>query len=147
MTTEASNYARYMLTNLIDGLEQPYDPHAPSRTGLARLSAALLEWVPGLSGADREAFRAGDGDATRLADDYADRLQTTDRFRACDLELLRVMLHLERAEPQVRSRALMWLRCQAMRPQDCAWIGGAVPRTDDADPLRMLRHLARLVDA
>src|SRR5436190_194217 len=26
MTTEASNYPRYMLTNLIDGLEQPYSP-------------------------------------------------------------------------------------------------------------------------
>ena len=50
MTSEASNYARYMLTNLIDGLEQPYEPDGPSRTGLARLSAALLESVPGLSG-------------------------------------------------------------------------------------------------
>jgi len=32
MTAEASNYARYMLTNLIDGLEQPYDPASLSRT-------------------------------------------------------------------------------------------------------------------
>ena len=29
MTAEASNYARYMLTNLIDGLEQPYDTGRP----------------------------------------------------------------------------------------------------------------------
>ena len=55
MTTEASNYSRYMLTNLIDGLEQPYDPTGPSRTGLARLSAALLESVPGLSGIEMDA--------------------------------------------------------------------------------------------
>ena len=54
------------------------------------------------------------------------------------------MLHLERAEPQVRSRALMWLRCQEMRPQDRDWIGGAVPRTDDADPMQMLQQLARV---
>jgi hypothetical protein len=147
MTSETTNYARYMLTNLVDGLEQPYDPLTPSRTGLARLSAALLERVSGLSAADRDAFRVGDGDPTRQADDYADRLQATERFRTCDLELLRVILHLERNERQVRSRALMWLRCQAMRPQDCAWIGGAIPRTDDADPQRMLGHLARLVDA
>src|SRR5262245_50661145 len=125
MTTEASNYARYMLTNLVDGLEQPYDPHNPSRTGLARLSAALLERVPGLSAGEREGFREGDADATRLVDDYADRLKRTDRFKPCDLELLRVMLHLERAEPRVRSRAIMWLRCQAMRQQDTDWIGGA----------------------
>jgi hypothetical protein len=147
MTTEASNYARYMLSNLIDGLEQPYEPAGPSRTGLARLSAALLEVVPDLSRTGREAFRDGDGDAAGLADEYADRLHATERFRACNLELLRVMLHLERNEPRVRARALMWLRCQDMRPQDCEWIGGAIPRTDDADPMHMLQHLARLVDA
>ena len=57
------------------------------------------------------------------------------------------MLHLERNEPKVRSRALMWLRCQDMRPQDRGWIGGAVPRTDDADPMRMLQYLAKLTAA
>ena len=149
MTSEASNYDRYMLTNLIVGLEQPYEPEGPSRTGLRRLSAALLESVPGLSGAEMEAFRAGDVDRdfTSLVDDYADRLQAAPRFHDCDLELLRVMLHLERNEPQVRSRALMWLRCQDMRPQDREWIGGAVPRADGSDPMNMLQQLARLTSA
>jgi hypothetical protein len=149
MTAESSNYARYMLTNLIDGLEQPYDATGPSRTGLARLSAALLESVPGLSGMEMEAFREseGDDDPARLIDDYADRLQTAPRFRDCDLELLRVLLHLERNEPRVRSRALMWLRCENMRYQDRQWIGEAMPRTDDADPMKMLQQLAKLTDA
>ena len=93
-----------------------------------------------------EAFRDGDGDPTQLVDEYADRLHEAPRFRDCDIELLRVMLHLQRSEPQVRSRALMWLRCQAMRPQDTAWIGGAIPRSDDADPLRMLQQFAKLTD-
>ena len=65
MTTEAGNYARYML-------DQPDRRRSNSRTrrtarrgtGLARLSAALLELVPGLSAAGRAAFREGDGDAT-----------------------------------------------------------------------------------
>jgi len=145
MTAETSHYARYMLTNLIDGLEQPYAPYGPSRTGLARLSLALLESVPELSEIDREFFRDGEGDPTQLTDDYADQLQRIERFKDCDLELLRMFLHLERNEPRVRSRALMWLRCQEMRPQDREWIGGAVPRTDEADPMRMLQQLARLV--
>ena len=34
-----------------------------------------------------------------------------------------------------------------MRSQDREWIGGAVPRTDDADPMRMLQSLATLTDA
>ena len=59
MTTEASNYARYMLTHLIDGLEQPYAPDGVSRTGLARLSAGLFEKVPGLSADDRGGIPGG----------------------------------------------------------------------------------------
>ena len=137
-----------MLTNLIDGLEQPYGPEGPSRTGLARLSSALLESVPGLSPTDHGSFpRRRVATLRGLADEYADLLQSMDRFQGCDLELLRVMLHLERQQSQVRSRALMWLRCQEMRPQDREWIGGAIPRTDDADPMRMLQQLAKLTDA
>ena len=77
MTAEASNYARYMLTNLIDGLEQPYDPSGPSRHRARPVVGGVLESVPGLSGIDMDAFRDGDGDGdpARLADDYADRLQ------------------------------------------------------------------------
>ena len=148
MTAEVSNYARYMLNNLIDGLEQPYAPDGPSRTGVARLAAALLESVPGLSRPDMEAFRTGESGIapTLLVDDCADRLQTDPQFAGCDLELLRVMLHLELPEPRVRGRALMWLRCQKMRPDDCEWIGGVEPRTDDADPMRMLQQLAKLTD-
>jgi hypothetical protein len=149
MTSEANNYARYMLMNLIDGMEQPYDPTGPSRTGLARLSAAVLESVPGLSGTEMDAFRDGDGyaDPARIARDHADRRRGAERFRACDLELLRMMLHLERAEPRVRSRALMWLRCHAMHPEDRTWIGDESPRIDEADPMRVLQQLAKLSDA
>jgi hypothetical protein len=147
MTTETTNYARYILTNLIDGLEQPYAPESLSRTGLTRLSTALLEFVPELSEKDREGFREGEGDTTQLIDAFADQLHARERFRYCDLEFLRVILHLERKEPRVRSRALMWLRCQEMRPQDRDWIGAAVPRTDGADPMRMLQQLAQLTDA
>ena len=150
MTAEASNYARYMLTNLIDGLEQPYDPglarRGPGSPGCRRRCWSQCPGCPGLRWMRSATAKAM---ATRqlLADDYADRLQTAPRFRDCDLELLRVMLHLERTEPRVRSRALMWLRCQEMRPQDREWIGDAVPRTDDADPMRMLQQLAKLTAA
>src|SRR5262245_52669726 len=84
MTTEATSYPRYMLTNLIDGLEQPYAPDNPTRTGLARLSTALLEFVPRLSEQGREAFREGEHDQARLIDEFADQLNATERFRYCD---------------------------------------------------------------
>jgi len=146
MTTEAGHYARYMLTHLLEGLEQPYAPPA-AESGLARLSAAVLALVPDMAPADLDAFRHGEGDPTPLVDDFADRLHATARFADCDLELLRVVLHLQLNKSQVRTRALMWLRGQEMRPQDRDWIGGAVPRADDAAPMAMLRQLAALVAA
>jgi hypothetical protein len=112
--------------NLIDGLEQTYAPDGPSRTGLARLSAALLEMVPGLTPAAAAAYREGDGDPDKQADEFADRLASKQRFNFCDLELLRVVLHFQRDDPRVRSRALMWLRCQEMRLADR---GGSVARS------------------
>ena len=57
---------RYMLNNLIDGLEQAYDPDGPSRTGLARISAAVLGAVPGT-------VRPGDGGVSRPANSTARR--------------------------------------------------------------------------
>lgn len=146
MTTEVGSYARYILAHLLNGLEQPYSPADP-RTGLSRLSAGLLALVPKLTAAEREAFRDGGEAAAEQVDGYADRLHATERFSGCDLELLRLMLHLERQVPEVRSRALLWLRCQDMPPKDRAWVGGAVPRTDEADPLRMVKALAALCDA
>lgn len=147
MTAEASNYARYMLANVIDGLEADYDPDAPSRSSLERLATALLESVPGLTEDDRLRFREAEENSGPLVDAYADRLRTMAAFGACDIEVLRVFLHLERREPRVHVRVMMWLRCQDMRPQDRDWIGGAVPRTDEAEPMRMLIQLARLVGA
>src|SRR5262249_11178264 len=95
----------------------------------------------------REALHEGEENATPLIDDFADRLQATERFRHCDIDLLRVMLHLQRKESRVRSRALMWLRCEDMRPQDRESIGGAVPPRDAAEPMMMSQHLSQLTDA
>src|SRR5437870_4265472 len=41
MTTRADNYARYLLSNLIDALEQPYRYPEPA-SGLTRLARGLL---------------------------------------------------------------------------------------------------------
>ena len=59
MTTEAGNYGRYLLSNLIASLDQPYAPPAVETSGLMRLSTGLFEAIPGLSADEREAFRAG----------------------------------------------------------------------------------------
>jgi len=144
MTTETSNYPRYMLNNLLDGLEQPYTPES-NKTGLTRISSALLEAVPNLSPEERYEFRNGGGDAVEAIDGFVARLQKQTKYQQIPLEMLRVLLHLERDDFGVRSRALMWLRCQDMTQRDRAWIGDEVARTDDADPDRMLQGFAKII--
>src|SRR5262245_49787663 len=55
MTTRTDNYARYVLSKLIDSLEQPYLPTATS-TGLARLARGLFDALQGVSDLDRHRF-------------------------------------------------------------------------------------------
>src|SRR5439155_10603047 len=55
MTTRTDNYARYVLSKLVDALEQPYQPNA-SATGLTRLSRGLFDALQGVSDLDRRRF-------------------------------------------------------------------------------------------
>ncbi len=150
MTTEVGSYARYALQNLIDGLEQRYDPDPDGgdRTGLARLAAGALDAVPGLAADDRTKFRQEESaDPAALVEAYADRVATLPAFAGCDLNLLRVLLHLQRPDPRVRNRALMWLRCEDMTAADRGFLGGVVSRTQDEHPQQMLAQLARVATA
>ncbi len=150
MAAEVGSYARYVLQNLIDGLEQRYDPDSDGddRTGLTRLAAGLLDSVPGLTAEDRVRFRQEEpANPIILVEDFADRLAAQSAFASCDLELMRVLLHLQRPDSRVRNRALMWLRCQDMTETDRKLLGGIIPRTQDEDPQRLLAQLARLAAA
>lgn len=150
MAAEVGSYARYALQNLIDGLEQRYDPDpdGSERTALARLAAGLLDAVPGLSADDRTRFREEEpADPVARVEECADRVAALPAFAGCDLELMRVLLHLQRPDARVRNRALMWLRCQDMTASDRALLGGIVPRVQEEDPQRLLAQLARVAVA
>src|SRR5437588_7379300 len=53
MTTRTDSYARYVLSKLIDSLEQPYKPGHPE-TGLARLARGLLDALDMIPAEDRQ---------------------------------------------------------------------------------------------
>lgn len=146
MSVETDNYPRYMLRNLIESLEKPYKDEPNYPTGLARLATGLLDAVPGLTIADREAYRHEEV-PVGTAEDYADRLQGLRAYHACDLDTLRVLLYLEQHDVRIRSRVLKWLRCEMMAPHDTRLIGDAIPRPDPADAARTLKHLAQIVAA
>src|SRR5262249_46480984 len=66
MTTQADNYARYVLSNLIDSLEQPYQ-HPNPVSGLSRLARGLLDAVDVLSPDERQRLCQYQLDAADLA--------------------------------------------------------------------------------
>jgi hypothetical protein len=147
MTSAVSNYNRYVLSKLIDSLEQPYcDPDAS--TGLARLSTGLLEAVPSLSDGDRQRLWEGSlDDLHRCVFDLADRVVLEPRFRSCDLNLIRALLYLQRDDPRLKGRLLSYLRAEDLAAADRALLGGLVPRCREEDAQSLIFQLGRLMAA
>lgn len=146
MASGASNYARYVLSNLIDSLDQPYDPEVDSRTSLTRIANALAA----------RAFESHVATGLREDEDFedeelaeqvrigADHLLKT-RYPEVDIDLLRAFLYLHRPDPRIKGRILKYLRCEDLSPNDRQRIGDIVPKTDTNDPQQMIRSIGRLL--
>lgn len=147
MTAQASNYAHYVLSNLIDALDQPFRAPEVQASGLMRLSRGLLDAVPQLTPEDSERFRNGDVDLNAYVENYANRALTNPQLHDCDLDLIRAMLYLQRNDPVIRPRIHKWLRCGDLSPQDRALIGHLVPRPQEHEPLRMIVQIGQLMRA
>jgi hypothetical protein len=147
MTSQVTNYARYVLAKLIDALDQPYRWPGTQTSALLRLAMGLLESLD-LTSEELEQFRDGFvPDLPAAVEGYADRILVDNRFDCCDLDLIRALLYLQRNETRVRLRVLKWLRCEELAPSDRAVLGGIVPRTDEEGPLQMIVQLGRLMGA
>jgi DNA helicase HerA-like ATPase/energy-coupling factor transporter ATP-binding protein EcfA2 len=145
MTTATSSYSRYVLANLIDSLDQPYD-ESSSASGLMKLSGALLarcgKAAAQLSESDTEMT-----DVHRLVEGAADSLIVQPQLQHLDLDLLRALLYLQRNDPRIRSRLLKYLRCEDLSEGDRRVLGGLVPRTGEEAPQRMVEQFGWLMKA
>ncbi|QSQ19584.1 DUF853 family protein [Pyxidicoccus parkwayensis] len=148
MTVDASRYDGYILSNLIDSLDRPYDESKGDDTGLMRLSDALMEYC-------KSAFAPLIPDEKVLEDDelhgtiraVADELLEDPRFQSVEVDLLRALIYLQRRDPRINRRIFHWLRCEELSEADRKVIGELVPRTADDSPARMVEHLGRLMGA
>jgi hypothetical protein len=148
MTSQVSNYARYVLSKLIDALDQPYRPPEVQTSALLRLALGLLESLSDVPPEEVAHFRDGImPDLPVAVEDYADRIIVEGRLGSCDLDLIRALLYLLRNDPRIRMRVLKWLRCEELTPHDRAVLGGLVPRHDEESPLQMITQLGRLMGA
>jgi hypothetical protein len=147
MTARADNYARYVLSNLIDALEQPYQyPHP--LTGFGRLARGLIDRLDVVSEDERRVLCEEIVDPAQLADHVhhiCDFVVQYPEFQGVDLDLIRAVLYLLSHDGRIRPRVLKWLRCENLSPVDSEILGGLTPRPQDDMPLRMIVGLGRLM--
>lgn len=147
MTTRTDDPARYVLVNLVDALERPYDPPEVTTSGLVTLSDALVQ-DRSVIGADAlESLRTGDFALQRddQVSPLVDELLGQPDFEDFDPDLLRVMLYLQRRDHRLRARVLKYLRCEELNDYDRRLLGGIAPRSGSDAPLRMVEQLGRLM--
>ena len=145
MTSATDDYGRYVLSNLIDSLDQPYFESDCEDTGLMRLSDSLIEIPSSVLRKERESLREDRMDERQLAKfiaHVADQIIEDERYEDCDVHLVQALLYLQRDEPRIKSRVLSYLRCEDLSDADRRVLGGIVPRNE---PERTIEGLGRLM--
>lgn len=149
MSSATDNYARYILRNLLDSLEQPYAKELGPQSGLLRLSSAMVEM--GVIPEDRlQSLREDDLDPEALGmliAECADRFVGRPGLELVDVDLLRAFLYLQRSDAPIKQRVLKYLRCEDLSPYDRRMLFEMTPRTDGEDPLRVIQGLGQLIRA
>jgi len=149
MTTKSDNYARYVLVNLIDSLEQPYKPGS-SETGLRRLAIGLLEAVDVVPEEDRLALSRESlepDDLAKLVHRIAYAAVQYPRFQSIDIDVIRALLFCLANDGRIHSLILKWLRCEDLGKFDRELLGDLVPRPLPEMPIRTIVDLGRLMEA
>ncbi|MEZ4308699.1 MAG: helicase HerA-like domain-containing protein [Polyangiaceae bacterium] len=147
MTTSITSYGRYLVSNLIDSLDQTYYEALGTSSGLLRLSNAVAARCP-----DQQAIRAlserPDLDASAVVDlveTAADRIISNPRYSALDLDLVRALLFLQREDPALKKRVVKFLRCETLSERDQRMLGGLSPKVGEEDAQRLVEEIGRLM--
>jgi len=147
LVTRSENYARYILSTLLDALSQPY--RALSETsGLARLAGGLLDALDNVPETERRRLREEELSLQELAVHVhmlADAALQVPRFSRLDLDFLRAMFFLLSNDARIRARIMKWLRCEDLSRMDSQMLGDLVPRPQEHMPLRTMVDLGRLM--
>jgi len=148
MTSEVGDYSRYVLRNLIDSLERPYDAPVLSESGLMYLSDGLVEGRVVIPPNELERLRTAElsGDELdAIVGHLIDRVVRTEGLESLEVDLLHALLLLQRRDPALQRRVVRFLRCEALTNHDRKLLGGLAARDQPEDPLRTIRHLASIM--
>jgi adenylylsulfate kinase-like enzyme len=148
MSTEVSDYARYVLRNFIDSIERPYDAPTLSESGLLYLSNGLAEGNVEHPRAELEALRSGADlggeDLNALVGGMVDRILRTEGLQTLEPNLLHALLLLQRRDAAIQRRVIQFLRCESLTAHEQRLLGGLAPRLQSEDPMRTLKQLGAI---
>ncbi len=148
MTAFTDQYARYVLNNLIDSLDKPYDESQSETTGLMRLSNALGESSREVPRDRLDQLRErglNQGSIDQLVSDLADLIVRDERFSTIDVYLVQALLYLQCNDPPIKARVLKYLRCEDLTEHDRRLLGGIIPCTYSDAPQRLIQRLGELM--
>lgn len=149
MTIQSDDYARYILSYLIDSLEHPYVAKQPG-VGLNRLANGLLDALTMIPQQDRDKLHDDlimAEEVPPIVERFADFAVQDPRFEKIDLDLIRGVLYLIPKDARIRMRILKWLRCEDLADGDRKMLGGLVPRARPEMPMRTIVGLGKLMHA
>jgi chloramphenicol 3-O-phosphotransferase len=150
MTAFTEQYVRYVLNNLLDSFDKPYDESRSATTALIRLSSALAESCGDAMHHRLQSLQ--DGGLAQTALDHtitemADQIILDDRFRDIPDELfvVQALLYLQSSDPRIKARVLRYLRCEDLTAHDRTRLGGIIPCNQPDAPHRMIQRLGQLI--
>jgi Cdc6-like AAA superfamily ATPase len=147
--TRSDNYARYVLSNVVTSLEQPFKA-GHSETGLHRLASGLLDALDAIPDDDRQRLcddLLEPDELARLVHRFADIAVQYPRFQRIDINVIRAVLYTLPNDGRIRPRILNWLRCEDLGRYDRELIGDLVPRPQPEKPMETIVDLGRLMYA
>ena len=150
MTSRTDNYARYLLSNLIDSLEQPYKT-GHLETGLGRLARGIVDFLEEIPAKDRAQLSTDSildpADAAILVHRLAYAAVQHPQFQSIDIDVIRGVLFVLANDPRLHALAVKWLRCEDLGKFDRELLGDLVPRPQSEMPLKTVIDLGRLAYA
>jgi hypothetical protein len=150
MSSDVGDYARYVLTKLIDSLERPYAPPSLAEPALLCLSDSLTEHGGVLPADAVERLRAGEIATEELPNflgGLIDVLARCEPLAAVDSDVLQAMLLLQRRDPALQCRLVKFLRCENLTSYERKLLGDLAPRLQREDPARMIEQIGKLAMA
>jgi DNA helicase HerA-like ATPase/energy-coupling factor transporter ATP-binding protein EcfA2 len=147
MTSEVGDYARYVLRNLVDSLERPYDAPELAESGLLYLSDGLAEGCDSIAGAELDRLRNAElagAELDELIGGLVDRILRTDGLSRLEPDLVHALLLLQRRDPALQRRVIRFLRCEPLSGYEQRMLGGLAARDQPEDPMRTIQQLAAI---